>query len=243
MASLFFINTLYTAAPKVAHNIACMFLKSATPDFLRLLAENNNREWFDANRTLYDAARKDFEGFIEALRVAMIPLVPEAEAQTAKDTLFRIFRDVRFSADKTPYKKSFSAYFSRGGRKWDGAGYYIHLQPGQSFLAAGIWMPEPPLLKKIRQEIDYGFAEWQPLVESKPFVRTFGKIEGEALTKVPKGYEPDNPAGDYLKHKSFIFSAKLPDELFTKKDAIPKIVALFTKLEPVVEFLNRAKEE
>ena len=220
-----------------------MFLKSTTPDFLRQLARNNNRDWFETKRNDYDVARKDFESFIDAVRIGMIPLVPELAAQTGKDAIYRIFRDVRFSKDKTPYKKNFSAYFSKGGRKWAGAGYYLHLEPGAAFLAGGIWMPEPQLLRKIRQEIDYGYDEWRSIVEQKAFVKTFGAMNGDRLTKVPKGYEADNAAAEYLKYKSFIFTAQLPDEIFTAKDSIKKIVAIWKQLSPVIAFLNKAMEE
>src|SRR5690606_17164257 len=129
--------------------------------------------------------------------------VPELAGRSPKDAIFRIFRDVRFSKDKTPYKKHFSAYFSRGGRKWPGAGYYLHLQPGESFIAAGIWEADGPLLKKIRQEIDYNFDELQSIVGTTAFRKQFGELKGDALIKVPAGYPADHPAAAYLKHKGF----------------------------------------
>ena len=215
-------------------------LQAATLKFLKDLDKNNNREWFDANRDRYDAARKDYEQFAAALMKAMIPIEPRLEEQLAKNTIFRIFRDVRFSKDKTPYKAHLSSYFSREGRKWEGAGYYLHIQPGNMFLASGIWMPAGPLLKATRQEIDYDFEGFEKILKEKSFKKYFGSIGGERLQKVPAGYEADNPAADYLKMKSFIASHKMSDDDVLKPDAVKKIAAIFSAVAPMVAFFNRA---
>lgn len=217
-------------------------LQPATIKFLEDLGNNNNREWFDANRDTYQAAKEDFESFVSALQMAMTPLEPKLAEQQAKNMIFRIFRDVRFSKDKTPYKAHFSAYFSQGGRKWPGAGYYVHIQPGGAFLAAGIWMPEPPLLKKIRQEIDYDLEGFSKVLSEKAFKKHFTKISGESLQKVPAGYEADNPAAEYLKMKSFIADSKISDEIIRKKDLVKTVTTAFTAASPLVSFLNRAME-
>ena len=218
-------------------------LQPSTLGFLRDLKENNDKGWFDAHRKTYEGARKDFEDFVGDLLKALCPLEPALAGQSARDCTYRIFRDVRFSKDKTPYKAHFGAFFSRGGRKWDGAGYYLHLEPGGIFAGGGLWMPEAPLLKKVRQEIDYAFGEWTGIVEGKAFRKVFPEIGGETLQKVPQGYEADNPAIGYLKHKSFIASHRMADEDLTGKDALKKVVSVFTTLRPMVDFLNRAVEE
>jgi uncharacterized protein (TIGR02453 family) len=161
--------------------------------------------------------------------------------QKPKDSIFRIFRDVRFSKDKTPYKPHFSAYFSRGGRKAPDAGYYVHIQPGsKSFVAGGLWMPEGPLLKSARQEIDYNFKEFQGILNKASFKKLYPKLEGERLKTLPQGYTADNPAIEFLKMKSFIASAKLTDKEIASKDAETVILERFTAMKPLVEFLNRA---
>ena len=216
-------------------------LQPATLKFLQSLEKNNNREWFEANKEKYQAAKEDFEQFVTSLNQSMAELEPALEGQQAKNNIFRIFRDVRFSKDKTPYKAHFSGYFSKGGRKWAGAGYYVHVQPGgKSFLATGIWMPEGPLLKAIRQEIDYDFPAFQKILAEKNFKKQFGAIKGESLQKVPAGYDAENPAVDYLKMKSFIANAPLPDDIFGKKDVVKTIAKSFATAKPFVAFLNRS---
>lgn len=215
-------------------------LQAATFDFLKGLENNNNKEWFDAHRDHYATARADFEAFVTELMKAMVTLEPRLAEQKAKDTLFRIFRDVRFSKDKTPYKAHLSTYLSREGRKWDGAGYYVHAQPGNVFLAAGLWMPEAPLLKSLRQEIDYDLEGFKKILKAASFKKFFSGIDGESLQKVPQGYDADNPAAEYLKMKSFVVVHKMNDADLQKKDAIKKIMAVFTAAAPFVAFFNRA---
>ena len=215
-------------------------LKKATFTFLKGLEKNNNKEWFDEHRDAYGDARLDFEAFVSNLMVEMTAIEPGLGNQKAKDTIFRIFRDVRFSKDKTPYKPHMSAYLSREGRKWEGAGYYIHAQPGKSFLAAGLWMPEAKLLKSLRQEIDYDLEGFEKILGEKSFKKHFAGIEGEALQKVPQGYSADNPAATYLKLKSFVVTHKIGDEYLTEKGGIKKIAAAFAAAKPFVDFFNRA---
>ncbi len=217
-------------------------LQLATLTFLRTLKKNNDKAWFDANRKGYEAAKGDFEAFIGELLKALTPLESELGNQAAKDCTYRIFRDVRFSKDKTPYKSHFGAFFARGGRKWDGAGYYLHLEPGAIFAGGGLWMPEAPLLKRVRQEIDYGFEEFSGIVNNKAFKKLFPKLNGESISRPPQGYEADNPAIEFLKMKSFTAGTPLKDEDVMSKDATKKIVGAFTTLSPFINFLNRAQE-
>ncbi len=216
-------------------------LQAATLQFLTDLAGHNDKSWFDAHRDAYEAAKKEYEGLVDKLRVALVGTVPGLAAQRPRDLIFRIFRDVRFSKDKRPYKTHFGAYFCRVNKKAPDAGYYLHLEPGgKSFLGAGMWMPEGPLLRAVRQEIDYNFGEFEALIQAPAFRKTFSRVEGEALKTLPQGYAADNPAIEHLKLKSFIRSAPLPDALWLEPDAVKRITALCRTAQPWVDFLNRA---
>ncbi|MBS1615535.1 MAG: DUF2461 domain-containing protein [Bacteroidetes bacterium] len=218
-------------------------LQLSTLGFLRQLRQNNNKAWFEDQRFNYDVARHDFESFVSALLQAFEEIDPAIAAQEAKHCIYRIYRDVRFSNDKTPYKNHFSAYFARGGRKWEGAGYYLHLEPGSIFAGGGMWMPTPPLLKKVRQEIDYDFHGFKQIIGAKSFTKTFSGINGgESLTRPPKGYDADNPAIEYLKMKSIIASHPLTDEQLCSKQSLKSVMNAFQALSPLINFLNRATE-
>ncbi len=210
--------------------------------FLSLLRENNNREWFEAHRAQYESAYRAFEAFVEKLRGDLLPLMPQLETQTAKSLLFRIYRDVRFSKDKTPYKTHFSAYFSRAGKKAVDAGYYLHLHPGASHFSVGMWEPQGAVLKAVRQEIDYSFEELQGIIGKPSFCKIFGEMKGDKLRNTPPGYAADNPAADVLKHKSFLFSHALSDDFFTTKNAVEKLRKVAEEAAPFVAFLNRAPD-
>jgi uncharacterized protein (TIGR02453 family) len=215
----------------------------STLTFLTQLKKNNDKVWFDAHRKEYEEAKKDFESFVAQLLKALTQLEPAFGGQQAKDCIFRIFRDVRFSKDKAPYKSHFGAFFARGGRKWAGAGYYLHLEPGSMFAGGGLWMPEPAVLKKVRQEIDYDFERFKNIINNKAFKKFFPKLEGEQLSRPPQGYEPDNPAIEFLKMKSFTAGHALKDESITSKTAVKNVVEVFTALNPLINFLNRAVED
>lgn len=214
-------------------------LQPATISFLTKLNKNNNKNWFDEHRKEYEAAKQDFEDLVTQLHGELSKVEPGMAEQRAKDSIFRIFRDVRFAKDKTPYKDHFGAYFSRAGRKAPDAGYYIHIQPGKSFAAGGLWMPEAPLLKATRQEIDYNLDELQSILKQPTFKKHFKKLEGEQLKTLPQGYTADNPAIDYLKMKSFIVSTPIDDKDITSRTFVPKVVKLFSVMKPLVDFLNR----
>lgn len=221
-------------------------LQSSTLQFLKGLKKNNNKTWFDGHRTQYEAAKKDMENFIQLVIDSHGKKDPDIRDLTAKGCLFRIYRDVRFSKNKTPYKTNMGASMSRGGKKSAYAGYYFHCEPGGSFVGGGIWMPEPPQTKKIRQEIDYCLDEFNKIVEGKKFKSIYGGLEINddwTLSKVPQGFEKDNPAVEYLKLKSWIATAELKDEDLTSKDLLKKTLAAFETLQPLVAFLNRAIEE
>lgn len=208
--------------------------------FLTQLSSNNNKPWFDEHRKEYERARKDYEAFADGLRKSLVPLEPALEGQKAGESIFRIFRDVRFSKDKTPYKTAMGAFFSRGGRKFPGAGYYIHIEPGKSFAGGGLWMPEGPLLKAVRQEIDYNFDEFSSIINEKSFKKHFKGVDGEKLKTLPQGYTADNPAIEFLKLKSFTAGHAIDDTRVAQKDFLKTCTAIFTAMRPFVDFLNRS---
>ena len=215
-------------------------LQPDTVRFIERLSENNNKPWFDAYRDEYVAAKADFERFVELLMRQLVEIEPALSEQKAKDSIFRIFRDVRFSKDKTPYKGHFGVYLSRGGRKYSGAGYYLHIEPGgKSFIGGGLWMPEPSLLKAVRQEIDYNFEEFENIINEKNFRKLFSNIEGERLKTLPQGYGAENRAIEYLKMKSFTAGQNLEDKELTSRGFRKKAVDVFTIMKPFVDFLNR----
>lgn len=219
-------------------------LQSSTIKFLKDLKRNNNKPWFDKNRKVYENAKTDFAGFIQAVIDQHGKNDPSIKNLVAKDCMFRINRDVRFSKDKSPYKTNFGASINKGGKKaWDSAGYYFQVQSGRNFAGGGIWMPEPNELKKIRQEIDYNFTDFKKIVGSKKFKSVYGDLDRSAeflLRRVPKGYEPDNSAAEYLKLKSYVAISFFGNADLTSKDLVKKTVAAFEALQPLIGFINES---
>jgi len=218
-------------------------LQLSTLKFLKDLKKNNNKLWFDAHRNEYEKSKKDFEQFIQLVIDKHSKNDPSIKNLVAKNCLFRINRDVRFSKDKSPYKTNFGASINKGGKKAMTAGYYFHLEPGQGFTGGGIWMPMPEDLKKVRQEIDYNLPEFKKIIGSKKFKSVYGDLSRDAeytLSRVPKGYEPDNPAAEYLKFKSFIAVIQIKDTDLTSNKLIKKTLTSFEALRPLVEFINHA---
>jgi len=221
-------------------------LQPSTIKFLKDLKKNNNKPWFEKNRSKYENARADFATFIQAVIDQLGKKDASINNLVAKDCMFRINRDVRFAKDKSPYKSNFGASINKGGRKADStAGYYFHLSPGSSFMGGGIWMPSPDALKRLRQEIDYNFADFKKIIDAKKFKATYGDFNKEkeyTLSRVPKGYETDNPAAEYLKMKSYVAITAIKDADLTSKDLVKKTVTAFEVLQPVIEFVNKGIE-
>lgn len=219
-------------------------LQKDTLRFLSALKTNNNKPWFDANRSRYEAAKADFIQLTSEVLAGVAAFDSSLQHLQPKDCVFRINRDVRFSKNKAPYKTNMAMYLSKGGKKaLDCAGYYLHIEPGAAFMAGGIWMPMAPELKKIRQEIDYSLTDLQQVLKAKTFKQVFGDLERNeqvTLSRPPKGYEADNPAIECLKLKSFIASAPLPDELLSSSKLVAQVVKQFAALHPLIRFLNRA---
>ena len=220
-----------------------LMLEPQTLRFLSQLKKNNNKPWFDAHRAAYEAARIDFSNFIQLLIDALQKTDTTITGMTSRECLFRINRDIRFSKDKTPYKSNFGASIKRAGRKSGFAGYYFHCEPGNSFIGGGLWMPDAAQLKNVRQEIDYNWEEFQQILQEKNFKKAYGDLYKGAdvsLSTMPKGYEKDNPAADYLKLKSFIAETRLSDEELTRATLHKKTILAFEALRPLLTFINRS---
>lgn len=221
-------------------------LQISTIKFLKDLKKNNNKPWFDKNRKQYETAKADFINFIQAVIDQHGKKDSTIKGLLAKDCLFRINRDVRFAKDKSPYKTNFGASINKSGRKAENsAGYYFHLEPGGVFTGGGIWMPMPPELKKVRQEIDYNFVDFKKIINAKKFKSVYGELSTSQeykLSRVPKGYDPENPAAEYLKLKSYIAMIKISDAELTSKALVKKTVTAFEALQPLVDFINKSME-
>jgi len=220
-------------------------LQQSTLQFITDLKQHNNREWFETNRKKYEAAKEDFATLIDGVITSFGKKDEDIAGQKAKDCVFRINRDVRFSKDKSPYKTNMGAFLCKGGRKSPLAGYYFHCEPGNSFVGGGVWFPDAALLKKVRQEIDYCFEEFSAIIKSKKFVSLYKDLSQTSeykLSRPPKGYDIDNPAIEYLKLKSFVTLVPIDDASLTDKGIQKKIVTAFETLQPLVYFLNRVVE-
>ena len=209
--------------------------------FLRKLKANNQREWMLENKKLYQTQRLAFMDLVQNTIDSINKFEPSVEGLEAKDCVFRINRDIRFSKDKTLYKTHFGAYMAHGGRKSMLPGFYMHLEPGnKSILAAGLYRPPSELLKKVRQEIDYNGKEFVKVVEKKSWVQEFGALEGERLSRAPQGYPMDHPLLGYLQLKSYLAVIHFKDQQVTSQDFPKEITRYFKRMHPLVKFLNTA---
>lgn len=210
--------------------------------FLQELKENNNREWFQANKARYQQVKQEHEVFVGEMIRAIAGFDPQVKYLTPADCTYRIYRDIRFSSDKTPYKTHLGAYISRGGRKDPGAGYYIHIEPGHSLLSGGIWCPEAPLLKALRRDVYDNIEEFLKIVQYPDFARYY-HLDGEKLKRVPAGYPADSPLGEWVKYKSYTVVNEVPDSFFTGKGAVAASADRLKLLIPFNRFLNYTIDE
>jgi uncharacterized protein (TIGR02453 family) len=208
--------------------------------FLKSLARNNNRDWFEKNKENYLALKEGFETFVADVLTEMITFDPSLSGLDPRRLTYRIYRDVRFSKDKTPYKTNMSAAISSGGKTMGTPGYYFQLEPnGKSFVAAGLYMPQAETLTKVRQEIDYNGDRLQKILKDPKFKKVYsGLWDGDALKSVPKGYAKDHPQIELLKLKSFLVEHPFSDEEVTGKTYKKKLIETMRTAQPLVEFLK-----
>ena len=215
-------------------------IQSATLQFLNDLSDNNERDWFKANKKVYDAAKKNIESVVSEVISGLVQYEPDFSSMEAKKAIFRIFRDTRFSNNKAPYKTNMGAWMARGGRKSPFAGFYLHIEPGKSFLAGGVYNPESKVLKAIREGIDYDAQSLRDIIESKSFKNAFGEMEGAKVKTSPKGYSKDHPDIDLLRHKSYLMSVNLTDEEIMAEDFVSNALSVYANMVPLNNYLNQA---
>lgn len=217
-------------------------LQPNTLQFLIQLKRNNNKPWFDAHREKYLAAKSDFENLIQQVIKEYGKKDFDISTLQAKDCIFRIYRDIRFSKNKTPYKTYLSAEIHKGGKRIYHPGFYISIEPGEnSYCGGGLWHPEGEYLRKVRQEIDYNLDGFRSIIEDRKFKNVFGRLDqSDTLVRPPKEYEESNPAIAYLKLKSFIADAPLSDQELVSKRLVKKITTILTTMKPLTDFLSSA---
>ena len=210
-------------------------------DFMARLAANNNKEWMDAHRGEYQQARSHFKALTAQLLDGLKETDESLQHVKPEDCMFRINRDIRFSANKAPYKVWMSAAIAEGGRHGNGAHYYFHLQPGnESLVAGGIYTPTPDQLRKIRQEIDYNAPELKKIVEEATFKELYGPLQGDMLQRPPKGYPAEHPNIELLKLKNFMAMRTFTDDEVRASDFAEKLLKGFRIVQPFNDYLNVA---
>lgn len=214
-------------------------------DFLSELRNNNNREWFEANRPRYKAVNEQFIDLTQRLITSIGEFDPSIARLTIKDCTYRIYRDTRFSSDKTPYKTHMGIYLCREGKKSGYAGYYLHIEPkgvgflGGHLLAAGLYCPEPKVLKSVREEIFANGDKIQQAMEKAP---GFVLDQSQKLKKVPRDFPSDTKYGEYLKLKDFTIMKPMNDKFMLAKDLVEQCTAEFRRVKEFNDILNRAVE-
>jgi uncharacterized protein (TIGR02453 family) len=215
-------------------------VKKSTLDFLTAIERNNNRDWFIENRAFYLEAKDNFESFVQELINKIITFDPILKGLEVKNCVYRLNRDIRFSNDKSPYKSHLGAFIVRGGKKNGDkfAGYYFHIEPGKSIIAGGAYMPPAPWLSAIREKISETPDDFINIINSKKFKKYFGKIEGEKLKKMPKGYPADHPQIELLKYKSYLIMNEVPDKMVLSNDYFDYVIEVFRAMKPFNDYLN-----
>ncbi len=218
-------------------------MKPRFPDesltFLRSLKRNNRREWFNARRDQYERAiRQPMIAVINALAEDLPSFAPGLVA-SPKASMYRIYRDVRFSENKAPYKTHVAAHFSPRNRpKHEGAGLYFHLSPEEVWIGGGVYAPDTSQLQAIREHIASNHRRLRAIVESPAFRRSVGALDGEQLQRVPRGFAKDHPAANYLKYRQFLAGRELPAATATSPRFYTTLLSVFRHVAPLIRFLN-----
>lgn len=205
-------------------------------EFLKDLSKNNNREWFNISKDRYLEAQSNIIAFADALIIEM-NRHDKIETASGKKSLFRIYKDVRFSKDKTPYNKHWSGTLKRATQQLRG-GYYFRIESGNSFIACGFFGPVPADMKRIREDIDANYEDWRNLLANAALVATFGEMRGERVKSAPYGYKKDNLAIDLLRHKQFLFKLEFTDEEVLSPDFLSKVNNAFKNARPFLDYMS-----
>ena len=209
-----------------------------TFNFFKQIENNNNKPWFENNRPLYESAKANYLEFMEVL-LPKIRTIDQIVEKDLKKYASRIHRDIRFSKNKSPYKNNISSLIERE-LDYKKCPFYIHIQPNGSFMGAGVYQPDPALLKRVRQEIDYNSSELHKIIGKPSFKEKFGKITGDSLVRPPKGYEEDNPNIELLKLKFYIVRKDFSDEEVMSPDFVDNLAEMYREAIPFFEFLDNA---
>ncbi len=212
-------------------------------DYFKDLQENNQRDWFKQHEARYKDAKSSFEVFVDILINEIRGFDPEIGALEAKQCTFRIYRDVRFSKNKEPYKTHFGAYIAKGGHKSPYAGYYIHMEPGSSFVGGGLHMPQPNILKAVRKQIFADPNEFLQLINEKSFKAMYPEIYGEKLKTAPQGYPKDFEHIDLLNHKHYSIVSPLDENIWQNPELVTKITEAFKVQYNFNQYLNEIVNE
>lgn len=201
-------------------------------EFLNQLKKNNNREWFHEHKTVFKPAQKCFRDFCEAIGSSM-----QGYDDLDKTKYFRIYRDLRFTADKTPFKPHFAASFSRIGARLRG-GYYIRIRPGESFIACGFWSPNKEDLYRIRKEFEMDAAEFRGALESPAFKKVWGELKGEGVKTAPKGFIKEHPDIDLIRKKQFLFVRNFSDAQVLQPDFLDRVTESYRAIRPFFDLMS-----
>ncbi len=215
-------------------------MMKAALEFLQELKVNNDREWFNENKNLFLQSSEEFKRFVNLLIAGINEFDSSVGALDPKDCVFRIYRDVRFSHDKAPYKTNFGAYIAKGGRKSPYAGYYFHLDADASFASGGIYMAPAEVMKRIREDIDLYPEEFLAIVYDKKFKATFQFFDEDKLKRVPQGFDNDSLVADYLKFKHITPYHSLSSDDIADKNLLKNTLDVYRLMKPLVDFLNRS---
>lgn len=207
--------------------------------FLRNLKQNNNREWFHANRKDYEQTKIEFENLCQVILTGIAEFQENLLNTSVKSCILRINRDIRFSADKSPYKKYLAAGFGPGGKSSGKVDFYLHIQPNnESFLGGGMWAPTGTQLANFRQEIDYSPHILKGIIEADTFRNYFDEIHGEKVKKIPKGYSFEHPDIELLKYKQLFFVHKYSDDVVMNKTFAAEVINGCRILKPYLDYIN-----
>ena len=206
-------------------------------DFLRQLRENNDRVWFKAHKDLYDALRKPWENDMARLIALVAEFDDNARGLQVKDSVYRIYRDIRFSSDKSPYKSYFSGVIGKGGRHTVVSSYYVHFEPDNLMMGGGVWWPEKDVLNRLRKLIDAEPEEFARIVNNKEFSRRY-TWESDTQKKVPRDFDPNHPLATFLKMKEYIVMKRPDENYFDCDDWVERVAADLRPMKPLHDFLN-----
>lgn len=205
-------------------------------EFLSTLRENNNRDWFNANKDTYLEQLTFIESFADLL-LAQLQIHDLIETPSGKKSLQRIYRDTRFSANKTPYKTNWSGRFTRATAQRRG-GYYYHIEPGNSFIAGGFWSPDAQDIRRIRDDISFDPAPLRKILGSESFVKTFGTLRGELLKTTPKGFDTSDEAIDLLRYKQYLLIRRFSDDEVLTPDFLDEASLTFRNMRPFFDYMS-----